>query len=246
MHKLYAGIVRRQFGAIFCLQCRTGQHGKFFFYQRADNDFPQCLQPFFTVGIGQRNSPAHFGHIFRRMKIVAFVKNRAGFFGEQLCHRCLAAAGHAHENQNGRTLWRFAVHTIFSFGKSCESTRPTGSFFVFTTMRSSMLRSLKILSASTASAFSQMQTGRGVITFFKGSDKRFSFVAMCRRKSPSVKTPASFPRAFTTARLPDLACVITNRASLTDRFSAATALRFPVRMMSPTLSSMARPIAPFG
>ena len=57
---------------------------------------------------------------------------------------------------------------------------------------------------------------------------------MCRRKSPSVNTPASLPRAFTTLRLPDLACVITSSASLTGRFSSATALRSPVRMMSPT------------
>jgi len=59
-------------------------------------------------------------------------------------------------------------YTIFSFGKSCESTRPTGSRFAFTTMRSSMFRSLKIFSASTARAFSQMQIGLGVITFFSG------------------------------------------------------------------------------
>ena len=59
-------------------------------------------------------------------------------------------------------------YIIFSFGKSCESTRPTGSRFAFTTMRSSMFRSLKIFSASTARAFSQMQIGLGVITFFSG------------------------------------------------------------------------------
>ena len=49
---------------------------------------------------------------------------------------------------------------ILSFGRSCESTRPTGSRFTFTTIKSSMFRSLKIFSASTASASSRMQTGR--------------------------------------------------------------------------------------
>ena len=39
-----------------------------------------------------------------------------------------------------------------NFGKSCESTRPTGSRLALTTIRSSMLRWLKIFSASTASA----------------------------------------------------------------------------------------------
>ena len=61
---------------------------------------------------------------------------------------------------------------IFNFGKSCESTRPTGSCFAFTTIKSSMFRSLKIFSASTASAFSQMQIGLRVITFFNGCDKQ--------------------------------------------------------------------------
>jgi hypothetical protein len=37
------------------------------------------------------------------MKIVAFKKSRAGPFGEQGGHGGLAAAGHAHENQNART-----------------------------------------------------------------------------------------------------------------------------------------------
>ena len=45
-------------------------------------------------------------------------------------------------------------YIIFNFGKSCESTRPTGSFFELTTIKSSMFRSLKIFKASTASAFS--------------------------------------------------------------------------------------------
>src|ERR1700733_6110434 len=105
------------------------------------------------------------------MKIVSFVKNRAGLFRQQDGHRRFTAAGNAHENQNERML-----HMIFNFGKSCESTKPTGSRFTFTTIKSSMFRSLKIFKASTASAFSQMQIGLGVITFFKGSDKRFSFV----------------------------------------------------------------------
>ena len=34
---------------------------------------------------------------------------------------------------------------------------------------------------------------------------------MCRRKSPSVKTPASFPFAFTTLKLPDFARVADGR-----------------------------------
>ena len=46
---------------------------------------------------------AHFGDILRGMKIVAFKKGRAGPFGEQGGHGGLAAAGHAHENQNART-----------------------------------------------------------------------------------------------------------------------------------------------
>ncbi len=54
---------------------------------------------------------------------------------------------------------------IFNFGKSCESTSPTGSFFAFTTMRSSMFRSLKIFNASTASALSEMQIGLGSSLF---------------------------------------------------------------------------------
>ena len=33
----------------------------------------------FTVGVGQRNSRAHFSDISRRMKIVAFIKCCAGF-----------------------------------------------------------------------------------------------------------------------------------------------------------------------
>ena len=54
------------------------------------------------------------------------------------------------------------------------------------------------------------------------------------------------PTSSTTARLPDLARVITSRASFTDKFSVATALRSSRRMMSPTRSSIARPIAPLG
>ena len=97
------------------------------------------------------------------------------------------------------------AYMIFSFGKSCESTRPTGSRFAFTTIKSSMFRSLKIFNASTASASSRMQIGLRVITFLSGRASRFSPAAMRRRKSPSVNTPTSLPRAFTTLRLPDLA-----------------------------------------
>jgi aryl-alcohol dehydrogenase-like predicted oxidoreductase len=45
----------------------------------------------------------------------------------------------------------------------------------------------------------------GVITFFSGCERRLSPLAMWRRKSPSVKTPTSFPRSLITLRLPDLA-----------------------------------------
>ena len=82
MHKLHAGITLRQFVTVFCFQRRTGQHGKFVFCQRIDDDFSQRLQPLFAVGVGQRNSRAHFGDIFRRMKIVTFIKCCAGFLGE--------------------------------------------------------------------------------------------------------------------------------------------------------------------
>jgi uncharacterized protein (DUF1501 family) len=44
----------------------------------------------------------------------------------------------------------FPGYSSFNLGRSCESTRPTGSRFSLITMRSSMLRSLKIRSASTA------------------------------------------------------------------------------------------------
>ena len=37
-----------------------------------------------------------------------------------------------------------SAYMIFCFARSCESTRPTGSRFAFTTIKSSMLRSLKI------------------------------------------------------------------------------------------------------
>ena len=54
------------------------------------------------------------------------------------------------------------------------------------------------------------------------------------------------PTSSTTARLPDFACVITSSASFTERFSEAIALRSPLRMISPTFKSIARPIAPLG
>src|SRR5205823_892454 len=57
-------------------------------------------------------------------------------------------------------------YMIFSLGKSWESTKPTGSCFALTTIKSSMFRSLKIFKASTASASSRMQIGLRVITHF--------------------------------------------------------------------------------
>ena len=43
--------------------------------------------------------------------------------------------------------------------------------FEFTTIKSSMFRSLKIFSASAARAFSEMQIGFRVITVFSGCDR---------------------------------------------------------------------------
>src|SRR5439155_14584160 len=139
-----------------------------------------------------------------------------------------------------------AVHINFHLGKSCESTNPTGSFRALTTIKSSMFRSLKIFSASTASASSRTATGLRVITFASGCASTLSSAAMRRRRSPSVNTPTSLPRELTTLTLPDLACVIRSNACLTVSDSGATALRGPARMMSPTRSSSARPIAPEG
>ena len=42
------------------------------------------------------------------------------------------------------------VHIILSFGRSCESTKPTSLRFVFTTMRLSMFQSVKIFIVSEA------------------------------------------------------------------------------------------------
>src|SRR5207302_588313 len=139
-----------------------------------------------------------------------------------------------------------AVHSNFHFGKSCESTRPTGSLLAFTTIKSSMLRSSKIFNASAASASSRTATGSRVITLASGCASTLSSAAMRRRRSPSVNTPASLTRPFTTLTLPDLARVIISKACRTVTVSGATALREPERMMSPTRSSNARPMAPEG
>src|SRR5208282_685499 len=83
------------------------------------------------------------------------------------------------ELNGGIELHHSRHYIIFNFGKSCESTRPTGSCFAFTTIKSSMFRSSKVFSASAASAFSQMQIGLGVITFFNGCESKLSPLAMC-------------------------------------------------------------------
>ena len=123
---------------------------------------------------------------------------------------------------------------------------PTGCFLALMTMRSSMLRSLKMARASEAREESLMQIGLGVITSARVRLRMEVSVAMWRRRSPSVKTPASLPRLFTMLRLPALARVMMKRASLTEIFSEATGLRSPVRMMSPTRRRRARPIEPEG
>src|ERR1044071_2947036 len=55
-----------------------------------------------------------------------------------------------------------------SLGKSWESTRPTGSFLRFTTIRSSIFRSLKIFSASTDKASCRTRTGFRVMQAARG------------------------------------------------------------------------------
>ena len=56
------------------------------------------------------------------------------------------------------------AQTALSLGRSCESMRPIGSRFELTTIRSSMLRSLKIWMASAAKASSRRQIGLRVMT----------------------------------------------------------------------------------
>ncbi len=115
------------------------------------------------------------------------------------------------------------------------------------TIKSSMFRWLKIFRASIASACSPMQIGWRVITAASGLESAASPSRdICRRKSPSVKTPDNLPRLLTTLTLPDLACVMTSNASLTVTPSPATALRSPVRMICEILNNSARPMAPEG
>src|SRR5574344_1688450 len=66
------------------------------------------------------------------------------------------------------------------------------------------------------------------------------------RKSPSVKKPASFPSAPTTAADPLCAFVIAISVSMTVAVGATFASFSPVRMMSVTFMTSARPIAPAG
>src|SRR5438552_7850855 len=94
---------------------------------------------------------------------------------------------------NGEARTEQAIHISLNFGRSWESISPTGSCFALTTMRSSMLRSLKILSASAPSASARMQIGLRVITRASGSVNTLSPDDSRRRKSPSVKTPTNLP-----------------------------------------------------
>ena len=70
--------------------------------------------------------------------------------------------------------------------------------------------------------------------------------AITRRKSPSVKMPRSFPSASAITAAPPFACVIAMTVSMTVAVGATRAHFSPVRMMSATLITSARPIAPAG
>jgi hypothetical protein len=84
-------------------------------------------------------------------------------------------AGYAMKASEQQTVWFFRIrtptaiplcdaYTSLSLGRSCISTKPTGSRCSLTTMRSSMLRSLKMRRASTAISVSRAETGLGVMT----------------------------------------------------------------------------------
>ena len=91
-----------------------------------------------------------------------------------------------------------------------------------------------------------MVVGLRVMTLAKGKFSTSSSLAKCRRRSPSVKTPANLPLLLTTLTLPDLASLIINNASRTGMVWCAIGLREPLRIMSPTRKSNARPMAPLG
>src|SRR5208283_894713 len=118
-----------------------------------------------------------------------FLGGLAGFHGG--CSFGRGAGGKSEQQDETKNVrcfhnlfepYHIGGYMIFNFGKSCESTRPTGSCFTLTTIKSSMFRSLKILNASTASASSRMQMGFRVITFLSGCASRLALPAMWRRK----------------------------------------------------------------
>ncbi len=84
-----------------------------------------------------------------------------------------------------------------------------------------------------------MTRGFGVATVSIGRLRSASpFSRKCRRRSPSVKIPTTFPFGSTTVQLPARAAVILSRASRTEVPLRTSGFAFPFRMMSPTLRSL--------